>query len=76
MNYLLDVARGAYSRLPPGTRSRLGRFMRIVPESLKWGSTYRKWRACISAARSNPGLARALQDAARVAVVNAAALPW
>jgi phenylacetate-CoA ligase len=72
MNHLLDVARGAYSRLPPGTRSRLGRFMRIVPESLKWGSTYRKWRARISAAGSNPELARAQQDAARVAVVNAA----
>ena len=52
MNNLLDIARGAYSRLPPQTRSTLASFLRFIPEDLKWGSSYRAWRAVLTEARN------------------------
>ncbi len=72
MNQFLDVARGAYSRLPPQTRSTLASFLRFVPENLKWGSSYREWRALLNAARNNPALVREHQDRARLAIVTTA----
>jgi len=73
MNNLLDIARGAYSRLPPQTRSTLASFLRFIPEDLKWGSSYRAWRAVLTEARSDPAIARQRQDRARLAMVTAAA---
>jgi phenylacetate-CoA ligase len=73
MNYLLDVARGAYSRLPPNTRSALASILRFVPEDLKWGRTYRQWRQLLAAVRTNPALVHDLQERARLSIVCAAA---
>ncbi len=73
MTHFLDIARGAYSRLPPRTRAGLGRLVSLVPENLKWGRTYREWRELIAAARRDPASARARQDRSRVAVIAAAA---
>ena len=72
MNNLLDIARGAYSRLPPQTRSTLASFLRFVPEDLKWGSSYRTWRALLAEARNDPAIVRQHQDRARLAMVAAA----
>jgi phenylacetate-CoA ligase len=72
MNNLLDIARGAYSRLPPQTRSTLASFLRFVPEDLKWGSIYRTWRALLAEVRSDPAIVRHQQDRARLAMVAAA----
>jgi phenylacetate-coenzyme A ligase PaaK-like adenylate-forming protein len=69
---LLDVARGAYSRLSPNTRARLGRFVGLVPERFKWGPTYRQWRDLIAATRANPARVRDYQDRARLAMLSAA----
>jgi phenylacetate-coenzyme A ligase PaaK-like adenylate-forming protein len=69
---LLDVARGAYARLSPGTRARLGRFVGLVPERLKWGPTYRQWRGLIAATRANPAGVRGYQDRARLKMLSAA----
>lgn len=73
MRQLLDVARGAYSRLPPGTRASLGRLVQLVPERLKWGPTYRHWRELIAAAGTNPALVRDHQERARLTLLSAAA---
>jgi phenylacetate-CoA ligase len=72
MNQFLDIARGAYSRLPPQTRSTLASFLRFVPENLKWGSSYREWRELLTAARNDPGIVREHQDRARLGMVTAA----
>jgi phenylacetate-CoA ligase len=72
MGQLLDIARGAYSKLSPQTRSRLGGLMQIVPTPLKYGGTYRQWRERIAAMRANPRLVRSHRDSARVALVAAA----
>ncbi|GJD47483.1 hypothetical protein OPKNFCMD_0191 [Methylobacterium crusticola] len=65
----LDVARGAYARLPLGTRLGLGRVLRHVPPALKYGGTYRTWRARIARAGRDPAFAQAAQDAALLALV-------
>ncbi|HML06957.1 MAG TPA: CoF synthetase [Xanthobacteraceae bacterium] len=72
MKHFLDVARGSYSHLPARTRFTLARFLRFVPENLKWGPSYRRWRELIAAARSDPALVRKHQDRARLAMVTAA----
>jgi phenylacetate-CoA ligase len=72
MNHFLDIARGAYSRLPPQTRSTLSSFLRFVPENLKWGASYRDWRELLTAARNDPALVRDHQQRARLAMVTAA----
>jgi phenylacetate-CoA ligase len=69
MNNLLDIARGAYSRLPPQTRSTLASFLRFVPEDLKWGSSYRTWRTLLAEVRSDPAAIRRHQDRARLTIV-------
>lgn len=73
MSRLLDVARGAYSRLPPKTRAALASVLRFVPEDLKWGPTYRHWRDLLVVARNDPALVRDLQDRARLAIIESAA---
>src|SRR6476660_4785637 len=73
MNQFLDIARGASSSIPPQTRSTLASFLRFVPENLKWGSSYREWRALLTAARDHPAIVREHQDRARLAMVTAAA---
>jgi phenylacetate-CoA ligase len=53
MNNLLDVARGTYARLSPRTRARLGRVVQWLPESFKWGGTYREWRHRIATSNAD-----------------------
>jgi phenylacetate-CoA ligase len=65
----LDVARGAYARLPVGARLGLGRVLRHLPASLKYGGTYRAWRRRIVEAANDPAVASAAQEAALVALV-------
>jgi phenylacetate-CoA ligase len=73
MKHLLDIARGAYSHLPPHTRSHVSRFLRLIPEDLKWGSTYREWRELLARAEKNPPLVHKRQHRARLAVLTIAA---
>ncbi len=73
MKHFLDIARGAYSHLSPGTRSNLGRLLQFVPEPWKWGPSYGEWRQRVTAARNDPACAREAQDRARVAILTAAA---
>jgi phenylacetate-CoA ligase len=72
MNQLIDIARGAYSRLPPRTRSKLASFLRFVPEDMKWGSGYRGWRAQLTAARNDPALIETQRKRAHMAMIAAA----
>ena len=69
MSKLLDVARGAFSRLSPGARMRLGRVLKYVPTDLQYGSTYRDWRRRIEQARTDPGGMAAYRDQARIEIV-------
>jgi len=72
MGHFLDIARGAYSRLSPEARARLGGLLQVVPTSLKYGGTYRKWRDHIATAGVDEPYLRAYRDRARIAVVRAA----
>lgn len=72
MNRVLDVARGAYSRMPPHVRARLGRVLQFLPAELQYGSTYRAWRARIAAARQDSDAMRRYRDRARIDLVAAA----
>jgi phenylacetate-CoA ligase len=72
MSSFLDMARGAYSRLPPCARARLGHLAQLVPERAKWGPRYRQWRERIDSARADPALAGEHRNRARLAVVSAA----
>ena len=69
MNKLLDVARGAFSRLPPGARMRLGSVLKHVPTDLLYGKTYRDWRRRIEQARNDPSGMAAYRNQARVEIV-------
>src|SRR5215475_13764955 len=69
---LLDVARGAYARLSPGTRARLGRIAALGPERLKWGPAYRQWRSLIETTRDDPRGVRDYQHQARLKILSAA----
>lgn len=68
----LDIARGAYARLPPATRSRVGRFLRYVPTSLKFGKTYRAWRDTIDRAKADVAFTAAFRQQALGDVVDLA----
>ncbi len=72
MSQLIDIARGAYSRLPPRTRAKLASFLRFMPEDMKWGPSYRAWQARLDAARDNPALIGEQQTRARLAMIEAA----
>lgn len=68
----LDIARGAYARLPVTTRLRLGKLLRFAPASLKYGGTYRRWRVSIARASRDPAFAVEQQDAALLAMIERA----
>lgn len=72
MTQILDVARGAYAKLPFRARAQIGTFLRLVPARYRYGSTYQAWRDRLTEARRDPAALRALQDAARIAIVREA----
>ena len=72
MSHVLDIARGAYARMPPGLRMRLGGVLKFLPTKLQYGSTYSAWRARIAAARQDPESMRLYRDCARTELVQAA----
>ena len=72
MTQILDVARGAYAKLPFRARAQIGTFLRLVPARYRYGSTYQAWRDRLTEARRDPAALRALQDAARIAMVREA----
>jgi phenylacetate-CoA ligase len=73
MKHFLDIARGAYAHLPAQARSNIAWALRLIPEDLKWGSTYRDWRESLTQTRRNPALIQDRQDRSRLAVVAIAA---
>lgn len=69
---VLDVARGAYVRLPLSTRAQLGRILQFVPTSIKFGSTYRHWRGVIDRSRTDADFVRSYRQQALGEVVQSA----
>ena len=63
MNGVLDVARGAYSRMPPGLRMRLGGALKLVPVQWQYGATYGAWRAQIAAVQRDSSGVRIIKTA-------------
>lgn len=72
MTQILDIARGAYAKLPYRTRSQIGKVLQFVPARYRYGATHQLWRDRLAAAQGNPEVIRSLQDEARVAVVRTA----
>lgn len=72
MAQFLDVARGAYAKLPFRTRARIGQALRFIPARYRYGATYRKWRELLAQSRNAPAMVKPMQDAARRAVVTEA----
>lgn len=72
MAQFLDVARGAYAKLPYGARARLGLALRFVPARFRYGATYQRWRETLAKMRNDPAGIKQMQDAARIAVVREA----
>src|SRR3954452_17824331 len=72
MNGVFDIARGAYSRMPPGLPIRLGGVLNLVPVQLQYGTTYSTWRARIAGVQHDPGGVRRHQDRARTELLQAA----
>jgi phenylacetate-CoA ligase len=60
----LDAARGAYVRSPAIVRRSLAPFLRLLPTSLIYGRTYRKWRATVARGVGDNEFARDFQLAA------------
>jgi phenylacetate-CoA ligase len=50
---LMDVARGAYFRSPAVVRRSIAPMVSLIPTRLKFGNTYRYWRAQIARASSD-----------------------
>lgn len=50
---MLDVARGAYTRLPNGWRRTLAPMVSLLPTRAKFGPQYQQWRARIARAEHN-----------------------
>lgn len=69
MTQLLDVARGAYAKLPYRTRSQIGTVLRFLPARYRYGSTYQAWRDKLAVARTDASAVKTMQDEARVAMV-------
>ncbi len=69
MGQVLDIARGAYAKLPYATRARVAKVLRHVPARYRFGATHRRWRARIEAARQDPVLVVAHRDEARRALL-------
>jgi len=55
----LDIARGLYAHSPKFVRSAAGPLLARVPTGLKFGSTYKAWRARIARAENDPQYAAA-----------------
>lgn len=69
----LDIARGAYARLPHSTRGYLGHFLQYVPTSMKFGKTYRHWREQIDRAKADVAFVEAYRRQALTDVLEQAA---
>jgi phenylacetate-CoA ligase len=69
---VLDVARGAYVRLPLSTRAYVGRVLQYVPTSLKFGRTYQHWRKQIQQAKTDVAFVEAYRRQALHEVVDVA----
>ena len=54
---LMDVARGAYTRSPAALRRSLAPLVSLVPTRLKFGASYRQWRADIARSATDPAYA-------------------
>lgn len=54
---LMDVARGAYARSPAVLRRSLAPLVSLVPTRLKFGASYRQWRADIARSATDPAFA-------------------
>ncbi|HRK23750.1 MAG TPA: CoF synthetase [Beijerinckiaceae bacterium] len=72
MTQFLDVARGAYAKLPFRARAYLGSMLQFLPPRYRYGATYQAWRDRLVAARKAPEIARTMQDAMRVDLVRLA----
>ncbi len=72
MAQILDVARGAYAKLPFGARARIGAVLKHLPAGLRYGGTYRAWRRTLATTRGDSTRIKAMQDAARIAIVREA----
>lgn len=72
MAQFLDVARGAYAKLPYRTRARIGQALRFVPPRFRYGATYQKWRDLLATTRTKPETIRRMQDEVRIAIVREA----
>lgn len=68
----LDVARGAYARLPHSSRAYLGRILQFVPTSMKFGKTYRHWRGIIDRAKTDAEFVEAYRRRAPAEVLELA----
>lgn len=51
---LLDIARSAYVKSPPGLRRSVAPLISMVPLSLRYGAVYERWRRDIVRARTDP----------------------
>ncbi|MGO4717358.1 CoF synthetase [Bradyrhizobium sp. 2TAF24] len=69
---LLDVARGAYVRLPLSTRAYVGRVLQHVPTSMKFGGTYKHWRQQIARGRTDLAFVEAYRRAELSEVISRA----
>jgi phenylacetate-CoA ligase len=50
---LLDIARSAYVKSPPGLRRSVAPFISMMPLSLRYGAVYERWRRDIARARTD-----------------------
>lgn len=72
MTQLMDVARGAYAKLPFRTRAQIGALLQFLPARYRYGATYQAWRKRLSAARANPAGIAQMQAAMRVSMLTEA----
>ncbi|HRJ68452.1 MAG TPA: hypothetical protein PK812_02505 [Beijerinckiaceae bacterium] len=72
MTQILDIARGAYAKLPYSARSQIGKVLQFVPARHRYGATHQLWRDRLVRTRDDAATLKALQDEARVSVVRAA----
>lgn len=61
---LLDIARSAYVKSPPGLRRSVAPLISMVPLSLRYGAVYERWRRDIVCARTDADFSTAATTAA------------
>ncbi|MDF1599551.1 hypothetical protein PZ895_07160 [Mesorhizobium sp. YIM 152430] len=61
---LLDIARSAYVKSPPGLRRSVAPLISLMPLSLRYGAVYERWRRDIAYARTDPDFSTAATTAA------------